>query len=577
MLMNLARALAGATLFGLAGLTAQATIETVPPSSTVDLAPGQVVHRIVRVCLPGAIPPVAQADVYLLADTTGSMSSVLNAVKTNAVAVVTALLGSGTDLQIGIGNYKDFPFDPYCFQHQLSPTNNQAAIVAAINTWTAGGGNDTPEGQFFALHQIATDPAIGFRPAAKRIIVWFGDAPAHDPVCAAISGLGFDINEALVTTSLQGAGPGGTTVIAISASSGVPGALNADPGGPGDYFAACGISTGLAGQAMRIAAATGGIDTAIGPPGAIVAAILAAIGTVLNEVDVSLLVSGPMAPFVTNITPPVHANVVIPPDPMAEVCVDFDVEFTGMPCSPTNVFPGSFEALIDGAGSGAILPYSVTQGICGPPVCQIIGAPPMGSVGVPISFMVTGSDGNPAENVTLAAVSMPAGATSLPPLPQIGNPASTTISWTPSNAQLGPNVFSFTVTDAVGQVSNCSVTIDIAECYVLFGFTALNVNLGGPGDDLYVDPIVWYPVTLTSIPDIDIPNDPNLSGLHVFSQVVMFNPTIFPGDPLWLTQGLDATLGAGVPIQFGATNGMQIWSNTETSLGGKIRVRFTLP
>ena len=48
------------------------------------------------------------------------------------------------------------------------------------------------EGQLFALDRLANDVDpnggdIGRRPGAKRIIVWFGDQPGHDPVCAAIT------------------------------------------------------------------------------------------------------------------------------------------------------------------------------------------------------------------------------------------------------------------------------------------------------------------------------------------------------------------------------------------------------
>lgn len=578
MLATRCRAVFGASFIAsFTSLVAQVTIATVPPSSSVDLAPGQVVNRIVRVCLPGAVPPVAQADVYILADTTGSMGSVLNQVKMNAAAVVTGLLGSGTDLRVGIGNYKDFPFDPYCFQHQLSPTNVQADITTAINAWTAGGGADGSEGQFFALYQVTQLPAIGWRPAAKRILVWFGDAPGHDPVCAAINGIGVDIDEALVISSLQGAGPGGTTVIAISTPTGYPQGLNDDPqSNASNYAGTCTIG-GMSGQANRITAATGGLHTFIGAPGAIVTAILNAVGTALLEVDVSLAITGPMAPFITNVTPPVFLNVMIPPDPTMEVCVDFTVEFTGTPCQSTTVFPGQFEALADGAGTGATLPYTVTQGICGPPVCSIIGAPPMGSVGVPIVFTVDATDGDPADIVTLSAIQLPAGAVANPPLPVSGNPASTTITWIPTNAQLGPNVFEFQATDTAMNSSTCSTSIEIAECYALFGFNPTNFTVGGPGDVLYVEPFAWYPVTTVDIPVIQIPNHPGLAGLHVYSQVAMWNPDMFPLDPLHLTEGLDAVLGGGVPTQYGATNGMHIWSNQATPLGGSLAIRFSLP
>ena len=66
----------------------------------------------------------AKADVYFLADTTGSMGSILNAVQAGANNVLAALGGLPVDMVFGVGNYKDFASgDPYCFQHQVSPMN----------------------------------------------------------------------------------------------------------------------------------------------------------------------------------------------------------------------------------------------------------------------------------------------------------------------------------------------------------------------------------------------------------------------------------------------------------------------
>ncbi|MDJ0592017.1 MAG: VWA domain-containing protein [Pleurocapsa sp. MO_226.B13] len=63
--------------------------------------------------------------------------------------------------------------------------------IAAINNWEAFGGGDLPEANMFALHQAATSGAstnsglaslanTNWRPDAKRIIVWFGDAASHE-------------------------------------------------------------------------------------------------------------------------------------------------------------------------------------------------------------------------------------------------------------------------------------------------------------------------------------------------------------------------------------------------------------
>jgi hypothetical protein len=203
-------------------------------------------------------PTVApRADVYFLADTTGSMGAALNNVKANGAAIIDALATSGSDVAYGAGQYKDFPSDAFAFKDDAGGISDDggAAAAAAISVWSASGGNDTPEGQFYALDQLAKG-AANFRSGASRIVVWFGDAPAHDPVCSAISGLPYDITEASLTADLVSAE---IQVIAVSTPTGVSGALDANPGSAGNYLSACGAETsGTAGQATRIAEATSG-------------------------------------------------------------------------------------------------------------------------------------------------------------------------------------------------------------------------------------------------------------------------------------------------------------------------------
>src|SRR6266511_3529121 len=166
-----------------------ATID--PPANEWTLPECVAEHETVTVHVPvSGVPP--KADVYLLADTTGSMSSIIGAVQAGIGAVVSDPAFAGFDVAWGAGNYKDFPIpasSPYAFQHQLSPTLGSADVTLAVNAWSASGGDDTPEGQLFALQQIATDPAIGWRPDSKRILVWIRGPPRHDSVCAAISGV----------------------------------------------------------------------------------------------------------------------------------------------------------------------------------------------------------------------------------------------------------------------------------------------------------------------------------------------------------------------------------------------------
>ena len=96
------------------------------------------------------------------------------------------------------------------------------------------------------------------------------------------------------------------TVVAISTTTGVPGALDGDPtADAGDYAAACGVLGGVPGQATRITGATGG-SHAIGiNAGTIVATLTALIeAAVTSTGNVRLVPSADIAGFIDSITPP---------------------------------------------------------------------------------------------------------------------------------------------------------------------------------------------------------------------------------------------------------------------------------
>ena len=200
-------------------------IEPVPPHITsakaVTVDPAINNLRLgecdtLRETITVTIPPeaaVAPADIYFLADNTASMGGVISAVQAGANAIL-GPLSSNPGLQFGVGEYQDFEnVGDIAFKNLQPITSNVGAVTAAIGTWVAVGGGDTPEAQLFALDQLASSPAIGWRPGVQHIIVWIGDAPGHDPICAAASGIGYDITEASVTAKLVS---GGYTVLAIS-------------------------------------------------------------------------------------------------------------------------------------------------------------------------------------------------------------------------------------------------------------------------------------------------------------------------------------------------------------------------
>ncbi|TET74130.1 MAG: hypothetical protein E3J42_05760 [Dehalococcoidia bacterium] len=272
------------TLLLTLALALPAVAQVEPPVVKADLAPGESM-TVIKEVTTSAIPP--NPDIYFMCDTTASMGPIIEAMKANAGAIMAQILAVQPSAQFGVGNYKDFPYDPYAFQHQQAITADTVAVSAAIAAWAASGGYDWPEGQFYALDRLADGTGIGWREIGTEIVVWLGDAPAHDPVPNAATGLGYDITEATVTADLVAAG---IKVIAISWDSGDPSpyrlGLDDDPNVlGGDYAAFYGIvEDGTPGQASRIAAATGGAYLFAATPQEAVEAILDGIEQLTTDV-----------------------------------------------------------------------------------------------------------------------------------------------------------------------------------------------------------------------------------------------------------------------------------------------------
>lgn len=195
------------------------------------------------------------ADVYFLADNTGSMGGILGAVQAGAKDILDALQASPDvgDLHVGVGAYQDRG-DPYVFNNIVSLTADTDAALAGIGTWTPGFGGDEPEGQLCALYKLS-DPAnpYGFRSGASKIIVWFGDAPGHNPICPDYAAPGepsANVDLALVAARLSNAD---IKVIAISVGAN---RLDATNGVNGLGF--CSESSPQPQQATVLTTATGG-------------------------------------------------------------------------------------------------------------------------------------------------------------------------------------------------------------------------------------------------------------------------------------------------------------------------------
>ena len=328
---------AAAAALGSAPVTVQ------PDTNVLTLNPGDTIDETITVTIPKNAGP-AKADVYFLADTTASMGGILGAVQAGSNNVLAALGALGIDIAFGVGNYKDFASgDPYGFQHQVSPTNVAATVTAAINAWSATGGGDYQEAGLFALDSLAVPPGgtVGWRPGSKRIIVWFGDAPSHDPICTAVSGAPA-VAETSATAKLVAQG---IAVLAISTA--VPG-LDDDPKvGATGYVAQCGAPGGLPGQGTRIANATGGAFATGINAGNIVTTITTLVTKAIAGIqNVKLVPSASVASFVVSITP---ATGYGPLAGNEDHILKFEVKFAGVPCKPeAQVVSGTIDVVADG-------------------------------------------------------------------------------------------------------------------------------------------------------------------------------------------------------------------------------------
>lgn len=226
----------------------------VSPAAVDDAAdPGDTINVVKTITTP-EIPP--KPDIVLLVDHTGSMGTAIASVKAEMANIISTVKASQPDAQFAVAQYCDPPEDPFDVLQNLTAVDADA--LSAVNGITLCGGGDEPEAQLNALWEIGdSGDAISFRPGSSRIVVWFGDAPGHDP---SVGHSEADATASLVDAEVQ--------VLAISV-----GANRLD----------------LTGQATRITAATGGSLVSGIPADGLGAAILAGLQNLPAEVTANVV------------------------------------------------------------------------------------------------------------------------------------------------------------------------------------------------------------------------------------------------------------------------------------------------
>ncbi len=157
-----------------------------PTSVTATLGVGGSITITKTVTVNEGDVIAGTGDVFFLCDTTGSMGGTIDSVQTNASAILSGLSIYG-NIQTGAGNYQDFPTGTWGgsgdHAYELDSTiNGAAATQTGIDSWDdpLGWGYDTPESQLYALSQAAGG-STGWRTDAEKFVLWFGDAPGHEP------------------------------------------------------------------------------------------------------------------------------------------------------------------------------------------------------------------------------------------------------------------------------------------------------------------------------------------------------------------------------------------------------------
>lgn len=232
-------------------------------------------------------------DILFLADNTGSMGSVIDSVKSTSSALLTSLNATFADARFSVARYLGDPSesgeDFNSAYDVITPlTASSASVTAGINGWFAGGGGDGPEANFYALHQAVTNgastcpglgsspgfcggsgEAIGWRPGASKVILWFGDVASHQNT---------------VTLDNVKAALAGAKVVALNSSSAGSGIDEdfADGGQAGDQASSIVTALGDDGAIFNNFASV--------PTANIVDTITSLVGDVTETIDLSLIV-----------------------------------------------------------------------------------------------------------------------------------------------------------------------------------------------------------------------------------------------------------------------------------------------
>ena len=351
---------------------------TSTPTVTATLCPGESIHETKTIHIP---PAPARADIVFAFDASGSMSDEIGSAQANAITIMNNLAGLIPDVQFGVMDFLDYPISPYggASDHpyllRQAITGDRNAVQGAINAITTGWGDDGPEAYTRGLYESYADPAIGWRPDARRFLVMFGDSVAHDddlnagvPSPPYLPGQPWQTGYAPTfldpgrdgqpgtsddldfQATLDGMRNNNVTLLAVTSVGGLATGPTLD--GLVAYWQNWAGRTGAGGSAVKLAS-TADLPSVIQ---SLVTAASRRIGRLALETD------PPQYQSWIQSVPPEYTNLDVPP---AGLTVDFQVTISPPPGTPSGTYTFAIKAIGDGAVYGG---QGVT--IYVPPDCE---------------------------------------------------------------------------------------------------------------------------------------------------------------------------------------------------------------
>jgi len=149
-----------------------------PEKRDVFLWPHGKDDFVLRVDLSNPPPSREPVDVLFLFDTTASMANIIGAVQDAARDIMLAIRHMSSNTQFAVASFGDYPPHGYPWRLDQDFTVDIDLAQRALTGLSQVDGGDIPEAYSRALYE---SQFLSWRPDARRFVILFGDAPAHDP------------------------------------------------------------------------------------------------------------------------------------------------------------------------------------------------------------------------------------------------------------------------------------------------------------------------------------------------------------------------------------------------------------